>query len=245
MNPSPEPKRMKGVGRVAFIAQLADITADLEAGWPVKAVYQKRADKLGISYAQFARYVDQIVRRRQRQRDPPGCTRRRRCTHASQRNRRPERTTPCRTPPRPPRLQPRPDRAPGRPPPPPRRGMSLESSTSSFRARAASARPSSACCSPRRSPARVEPVICVDTDPVNASLSSLSTMDPERVSIFQGKKVDTRALDLFVERLLSEDSAFRGGQRRLQLRAGEPVPARERCRRHDGRATAVSRSSTP
>jgi hypothetical protein len=63
MNPSPEPKRMKGVGRVAFMAQLADITADLEAGWPVKAVYQKCAGKLGISYAQFARYVDQIIRR--------------------------------------------------------------------------------------------------------------------------------------------------------------------------------------
>jgi hypothetical protein len=33
-------------------------------------------------------------------------------------------------------------------------------------------------------------------------------MNAERVSIFQGKKVDTRALDLFVERLLSEDSHF-------------------------------------
>jgi hypothetical protein len=56
--------------------------------------------------------------------------------------------------------------------------------------------------------AKGEPVICVDTDPVNASLSSLSTMDPERVSIFEGKKVDTRALDLFVERLLSGDTHF-------------------------------------
>jgi hypothetical protein len=54
---------MKGVGRVAFMAQLADITTDLEAGWPMKAVYRKCAEKLGISYAQFARYVDQIVRR--------------------------------------------------------------------------------------------------------------------------------------------------------------------------------------
>lgn len=53
-----------------------------------------------------------------------------------------------------------------------------------------------------------EPVICVDTDPVNASLSSLSSMNPERVSIFEGKKVDTKALDLFVERLLSEDAHF-------------------------------------
>ncbi|MEA2772910.1 MAG: hypothetical protein QOD93_5872 [Acetobacteraceae bacterium] len=55
---------------------------------------------------------------------------------------------------------------------------------------------------------RGEPVTCIDTDPVNASLSSLSSMNPERVSIFQGKKVDTRALDLFVERLLSDDSHF-------------------------------------
>lgn len=32
-------------------------------------------------------------------------------------------------------------------------------------------------------------VACVDTDPVNASLSSLSSMNPERASIFAGKKV--------------------------------------------------------
>src|SRR4051794_4154208 len=53
-----------------------------------------------------------------------------------------------------------------------------------------------------------EPVSCIDTDPVNASLSSLSTMNPERVSVFAGKKVDTRALDLFTERLLTEDTHF-------------------------------------
>lgn len=53
-----------------------------------------------------------------------------------------------------------------------------------------------------------EPVICVDTDPVNASLSSLSSMNPERVSIFAGKKIDTRALDLFTEKLLTEDAHF-------------------------------------
>ena len=58
----PQRKRMKGVGRVAFMARLDDITADLEAGWPIKAVYQKCSDKLGMSYAQFAR-----VRRPDRQ----------------------------------------------------------------------------------------------------------------------------------------------------------------------------------
>jgi hypothetical protein len=55
---------------------------------------------------------------------------------------------------------------------------------------------------------RGEPVVCVDTDPVNASLSSLSPMSPERVSIFAGKKVDTRSLDVFTEKLLTDDAHF-------------------------------------
>jgi hypothetical protein len=60
--PAP-PKRIKGLGRVAFLAQRADIAADLDAGWPLTAIYARRAGKLGISYAQFARYVDQLIRR--------------------------------------------------------------------------------------------------------------------------------------------------------------------------------------
>lgn len=55
--------RMKGVGRVAFIAHLETITTELDAGWPIKAVYERHAAELSMSYAQFARYVDQIVRR--------------------------------------------------------------------------------------------------------------------------------------------------------------------------------------
>ena len=53
-----------------------------------------------------------------------------------------------------------------------------------------------------------EPVICADTDPVNASLSSLSPLPTEQVSIFAGNKVDTRALDEFTERMITEDSHF-------------------------------------
>ncbi len=56
------PKRMKGTARVAFIAHRAAIEAELDAGWPIKAVYQRRADKLGMSYQQFARYVGSIIR---------------------------------------------------------------------------------------------------------------------------------------------------------------------------------------
>jgi hypothetical protein len=66
MNPPPGRRRVKGLGRVAFIANLQEITAELEAGWPIKAVYDKRVARLGMSYAQFARYVDQIIRRNRR-----------------------------------------------------------------------------------------------------------------------------------------------------------------------------------
>jgi len=54
---------MKGIGRVTFIAHLAEITAELDAGCPLKVIYENRQGRLGISYRQFARYVDQLIRR--------------------------------------------------------------------------------------------------------------------------------------------------------------------------------------
>jgi Family of unknown function (DUF5338) len=63
MNESPDQKRMRGIGRVTFLAHLAEITAELDAGWPLKVVYENRSGRLGISYTQFTRYVDRIVRR--------------------------------------------------------------------------------------------------------------------------------------------------------------------------------------
>lgn len=62
MSEPPDQKRMRGVGRVTFLAHLAEITAELDAGWPLKVVYQNRSGRLGISYTQFTRYVDRIVR---------------------------------------------------------------------------------------------------------------------------------------------------------------------------------------
>jgi len=59
---APPPKRMKGMARVTFIAHRAEIEAELDAGWPIKAIYQRRANKLGMSYQQFARYVGSIIR---------------------------------------------------------------------------------------------------------------------------------------------------------------------------------------
>lgn len=62
MADTPERVRMKGTARVAFLAHRAEVEAELEAGWPIKAIYQKRVEALGMSYAQFARYVDSIIR---------------------------------------------------------------------------------------------------------------------------------------------------------------------------------------
>lgn len=62
MSESPDRKHTRGVGRATFLAHLADITAELDAGWPLKVVYENRGGRLGISYAQFTRYVDRLVR---------------------------------------------------------------------------------------------------------------------------------------------------------------------------------------
>jgi len=62
MSEPPDQKRIRGVGRVTFLAHLAEITAELDAGWPLKVVYENRSGRLGISYTQFTRYVERIVR---------------------------------------------------------------------------------------------------------------------------------------------------------------------------------------
>lgn len=55
-----EPSRpVRGVARVAFLANQALIETELREGWTAKSIYQRHADKLAdkISYPQFARYV--------------------------------------------------------------------------------------------------------------------------------------------------------------------------------------------
>src|SRR5271166_5411381 len=55
-------KPVRGTARVAFIAHLDTITAELAQGHTALAVYQRHQAKLGgaISYQQFARYVRQL-----------------------------------------------------------------------------------------------------------------------------------------------------------------------------------------
>jgi hypothetical protein len=63
MNTSPDRRAIKGIGRLSFIADLAEITAELDAGRSLKAVYERRRSRIGISYSQFARYADRFIRR--------------------------------------------------------------------------------------------------------------------------------------------------------------------------------------
>jgi hypothetical protein len=51
-----------------------------------------------------------------------------------------------------------------------------------------------------------EPVISIDADPVHASLSEFAATPPERLSMWAGSTLDTRALGRFTEKLLREDA---------------------------------------
>ncbi len=54
-------KGQYGLGRVAFKTYLVDIKQEIEAGYPLTHIYDKRKDKLGITYSQFAKYVGKYI----------------------------------------------------------------------------------------------------------------------------------------------------------------------------------------
>lgn len=51
----------RGLGRVTFLAKQGLIAEAMEAGWPLTLIYEKHAEKLGISYSQFSRYVARYI----------------------------------------------------------------------------------------------------------------------------------------------------------------------------------------
>ena len=55
-------KRYKGEGRVSFLAHLDSIRQEVEAGWPLQAVYDRHKDRLHIQYMQFHRYVSKYIK---------------------------------------------------------------------------------------------------------------------------------------------------------------------------------------
>jgi hypothetical protein len=58
----PSSKQSYGLGRVAFKAHLADIQREMDAGYTMALIYEKRKASLGISYSQFARHVQRYIR---------------------------------------------------------------------------------------------------------------------------------------------------------------------------------------
>ena len=52
------------------------------------------------------------------------------------------------------------------------------------------------------------PVIVVDTDPVNATLSGYEALGPRRLELLDGSRVDERRFDELMEALLTEDATF-------------------------------------
>ena len=51
------PPKAWGVGRVAFLARIDTIRAELAEGWPMTTVYGHHKDALGLGYSAFRRLV--------------------------------------------------------------------------------------------------------------------------------------------------------------------------------------------
>jgi hypothetical protein len=53
-----------------------------------------------------------------------------------------------------------------------------------------------------------EPVICIDTDPINATLSSFNALNVRQINIMVDKRINEGAFDEMMETILTEDSHF-------------------------------------
>lgn len=54
-------KRRRGAGRTAFFKHREVVQRQINEGQSVIAIYEPLADALGITYAQFARYVNEFI----------------------------------------------------------------------------------------------------------------------------------------------------------------------------------------
>jgi len=55
-------RKMRGQNLVPFLAHLEKVRPEIEAGWPIKAVYQRYEATLDMSYIQFTRYVNRYIK---------------------------------------------------------------------------------------------------------------------------------------------------------------------------------------
>lgn len=62
---------LRGAGRVAFLARVADFRKLVDAGHPLLGIYESYKGELGISYSQFARYVAKYIRSPNHEQEAP------------------------------------------------------------------------------------------------------------------------------------------------------------------------------
>ncbi|WP_258086862.1 TraK family protein [Xenorhabdus bovienii] len=56
-------KTYRGQGRVTFLAHIDTFRTLLDAGHPLKAIYDDYRDRLQIGYPQFTKYVNRYIRK--------------------------------------------------------------------------------------------------------------------------------------------------------------------------------------
>lgn len=62
MPKTPGGKRLKGAGRVSFLARIEQVRSEVNEGWPLVAIFDRHKADLGVlSYSQFTRYVKRYV----------------------------------------------------------------------------------------------------------------------------------------------------------------------------------------
>ncbi len=59
-----EPKKVyRGAGRAAFLAHVDTFRELLDAGHPMREIYDEYAERLGFGYPQFTKYVGRLIRK--------------------------------------------------------------------------------------------------------------------------------------------------------------------------------------
>lgn len=59
-----KPKKVyRGAGRAAFLTHIDAFRELLDAGHPLRAIYDDYAERLGIGYPQFTKYVGKFIRK--------------------------------------------------------------------------------------------------------------------------------------------------------------------------------------
>ena len=60
-------KKIRGSGRVGFLAEAGRLKKMVDAGHPLLSIYQKYEKDMSIGYSQFVKYIHQFIRSKPRE----------------------------------------------------------------------------------------------------------------------------------------------------------------------------------